>query len=91
MWVGYAAEIEASLEATYPHVNIGQWMRGEMSSRKLLVLLNGLPPDCWFWTRVRDDKDRADEAAEIDAAQAARDRQLGGLYARVPADKRKAV
>lgn len=42
-WRPYANKIEADFREFYNGVNIGQWHRGEMSSREFLSLLDGLP------------------------------------------------
>lgn len=44
----YGKLIEATIESCYPGRDIGQWYRGEMSSRKVLVLLEEAPQDSQF-------------------------------------------
>lgn len=51
----YAREIESGIEQHYPGRDIGQWLRGEVSSRKLLNWLEGLPADSWFKMAAFDD------------------------------------
>lgn len=48
----YPHEIEADL--AFRGVDILDWHRGDMSSRRLLVLLEGLPEDSLFRTAMRD-------------------------------------
>lgn len=42
VWRQWPNEIEASIRAEYPNDDIMDWHRGTMSSRRLLVLLEGL-------------------------------------------------
>lgn len=44
----FPKQIEAGLKAHYHGVTIGQWHRGELSSRELLVLIEGFPEDSWY-------------------------------------------
>lgn len=47
LWKVFPREIECDL-SLYHHVDIGDWHTGRMSSRKLLVLLSGLPAESWY-------------------------------------------
>lgn len=49
LWRHYPNQIEADLALHYGR-SIGEWHRGEMSSRELLVLLAGLPETSTFVT-----------------------------------------
>lgn len=49
LWKTFPREIECDL-SLYHNVDIGDWHTGKMSSRKLLVLLAGLPADSWYRT-----------------------------------------
>lgn len=49
IWLLYPTQIESDLEI-YCNRSIGEWHRGQMSSRKLLVLLAGLPAESEFKT-----------------------------------------
>jgi hypothetical protein len=53
VWMLFPTQIETDLKAHYPGCSIGQWHRGEMSSRELLVLLNGLPDRSRFKGALR--------------------------------------
>jgi hypothetical protein len=44
-WIAFPRQIESGLRAHFHGANIGQWHRGEMSSRELLVLLDGMPEE----------------------------------------------
>ncbi|MGH3439978.1 MAG: hypothetical protein ACRDRN_26485 [Sciscionella sp.] len=59
----FPEEVEAGL-ASYPGRDVAQWWRGEMSSRLLLVLIEGLPPDSAY-QRARWTGDRWDERTHI--------------------------
>lgn len=48
----FPREIEADL--LFRGIDIGDWHRGEMSSRRLLVLVDALPDDSRFCTERRD-------------------------------------
>lgn len=48
----YPHEIEADL--AFRGIDIADWHRGDMSSRRLLVLLEGLPEGSLFKTALRD-------------------------------------
>lgn len=80
----YPREIETCLQAHYHNADIGQWWRGEMSSRKLINLIDGLPGDSWFWTVVRLDHERIEEQNQLDAARDVKQRNVSELYASVP-------
>lgn len=82
----YPQQIESGL-AQYYHRDVGEWHRGELSSRKLLILLNGMPSDSWFWSTVRYDRERFEEQAKIDEALEVKRRNVSELYASVPKDK----
>lgn len=43
LWRLFPTQIEADLQQFYNGRRIAEWHRGEMSSRELLALLNGLP------------------------------------------------
>lgn len=51
-WKLFSREIESDL-SIYHRRDIGEWFTGEMSSRKLLVLTDGLPDESWFKMSVR--------------------------------------
>lgn len=64
-WRLFPREIEHDL-SLYHNRDIGDWHEGRMTSRKLLVLLDGLPDDSWYKLsaraliqKVKDDKERA--------------------------------
>lgn len=46
-WRLFPREIECDL-SIYHHIDIGDWHTGKISSRKILNLLDGLPPECWY-------------------------------------------
>ena len=48
----FPREIEADL--LFRGVDIGEWHRGRMSSRRLLVLIDALPDDTAYWKERRD-------------------------------------
>lgn len=69
----YPKQIESGLETEYPGRDIGQWHRGEMSSRKLMVLIEGLSAESWLKQSVNSDiaREKADaERAALLAAHA---------------------
>lgn len=47
-WMAFPKQIEAGLRLYVHGANIGQWHRGEMNSRELLVLIEGFPDDSWY-------------------------------------------
>jgi hypothetical protein len=49
VWIWYGRELEADLQRYY-HVNIADWLHGDMSSRRLLTLIDGLPEESLFKT-----------------------------------------
>jgi hypothetical protein len=53
LWRHFPTQIESDLKAYYPGCNIGQWHRGEMSSRELIVLIADLPDRSRFKGAVR--------------------------------------
>lgn len=60
----FSREIESDL-SLYHHIDIGDWHEGRISSRKLLVLTDGLPEDSWYKTsgrvlmeRMREEEER---------------------------------
>lgn len=61
-WKLYARPIESDLESHCHGRTIEQWHRGEMSSRKLLTLTDGLPHDSWMVTQLRIDLEEAEAA-----------------------------
>lgn len=63
----YAREIAAGLRSHYHGCHIGQWCRDEMSSRELITLVEGMPPDSWLKTAMHFD---AQEAVGNDAKAA---------------------
>lgn len=48
----FPREIEADL--LFKGIDIGDWHRGTMSSRRLLVLIDALPEDGAYWKERRD-------------------------------------
>ena len=67
-WRLFPREIEHDL-SLYHDRDIGDWHEGRMTSRKLLVLLDGLPDDSWYKLsaramieRVKKDAERAHKA-----------------------------
>lgn len=48
----FPREIEADL--LFRGIDIGEWHRGEMSSRRLLCLIDALPDDSAYWRERRD-------------------------------------
>ena len=46
-WRLFPREIECDL-SLYHHIDIGEWHVGNLSSRKLLALLDGLPDESWY-------------------------------------------
>jgi hypothetical protein len=52
VWRLFPTLIEAELKHHYPGCSIGQWHRGEMTSRELLVLLRELPDDSKWKERI---------------------------------------
>jgi hypothetical protein len=52
VWRLFPNQIESDLELHYG-LSIGEWHRGEMRSRRLLVLLNGLPDRSKFKGALR--------------------------------------
>lgn len=53
----YAKEIETGIAAHYPGRHVREWHQGTMSSRELINMIEGLPPDSWFRGVVREDMD----------------------------------
>lgn len=69
-WKVFPRETEADL-SLYHRIDIGDWHNGEVSSRKLLTFLDGLPADSWykqsamkFVQEVNDEKERM-HAADV--------------------------
>lgn len=60
------------MAAEYPGRDIGQWYRGEMTSRKLLVLVEGLSADSWFKADLRRDLQTMRTDADREALKAVR-------------------
>ena len=67
-WRLFPREIESDL-AFYHHIDIGDWHEGRMTSRRLLVRLDGLPEDSWYKLsaraliqKIKDDAERAQKA-----------------------------
>lgn len=80
-WRLFPNQIECDLRAHYHGVHIGMWHTGEMCSRELIVLTDGLPEDSWYKTSIRELKQRVkdDEArAERDAVKRLISAQLSG-------------
>lgn len=80
----YPLQTEVGLNKYYPGFDIGQWHRGEMSSRKLLTLISGFDSESWFWASVRADKEKYDEQEQLRPALEAQQRNVSELYAKVP-------
>lgn len=73
IWKRYPKEIESGLDSECHGRSIEQWHRGEMSSRKLMVLVEGLSAESWFKQRLVADlaREKAEkERAEMLAAHA---------------------
>lgn len=72
LWKLFPREIEAGLETYYPGREIGQWHTGEISSRKLLVLVDGFPSDSWYRMRaerwVKDMKEEEERRYRLDVS-----------------------
>ncbi len=62
-WRLFPREIESDLHL-YHLLDIGDWHSGEMSSRKLLIYLDGLPGDSWYKLSVNEFLEEAREEAE---------------------------
>ncbi|AKF14375.1 tail assembly chaperone [Mycobacterium phage Phayonce] len=77
----YPKQIESAIPAAYPGRHIREWHQGLMSSRELIVLLEGLAPDSWFKTALFADlhrmRNESDKAA-LDEARAKTDGLLTG-------------
>lgn len=74
MWLKYPKQIESGLCTEYPGLDIGQWHRGEMSSRKLIVLIEGLSGDSWFKQSLNADlKEAAAQRRREQMAESAAD------------------
>ena len=63
-WRLFAKEIESDL-SIYHHRDISDWHNGGMSSRKLLILTDGLPDESWYkvsgralMERMREEEER---------------------------------
>lgn len=66
-WKLFPREIECDL-SLHHHVDIGDWHRGVLSSRRLLTLLDGLPTDCWYKLSLQkywDDLQEESHQAEV--------------------------
>lgn len=73
-WLWHPHEIEHDLEAYTKHT-IGDWFSGELSSRRFLVLIDGLVADSrstggWYGNAIRADweEKREDEAIKAEKA-----------------------
>ncbi|QBP31886.1 tail assembly chaperone [Mycobacterium phage GreaseLightnin] len=77
----YPKQIETALPSAYPGRHIREWHQGRMSSRELITLLEGLPPDSWFKSALLADlkvmRNKADRNA-LDAIRAQTDGLLTG-------------
>jgi hypothetical protein len=86
-WKAYPREIERDLEAFHPNCDfMGKWHRGELSSRKLIVLTDGfLPPEhSWFKMAAYKDADKLEETLKAEATAKARKPLLSSMYRKVP-------
>lgn len=64
-WKVFPREIESDL-SLYHGIDIGEWHEGRLSSRRMLVLLDGLPPDCWYKCSVTQFQEEIAEEAEYE-------------------------
>lgn len=46
-WKIFPREIESDLQL-YHRIDIGDWYSGKLSSRRAIILLDGLPGDSWY-------------------------------------------
>ena len=88
-WSHYSKEIACDLRHFYPGTHIKQWHQGEMSSRELLELLDGLPDEgandpSWFKIAVRADYKRMKDEEAAKPMVEGRVKALKGLYRKVP-------
>ncbi|AER47882.1 tail assembly chaperone [Mycobacterium phage Courthouse] len=67
-WMVFPREIECDLSLYHNH-DIGEWYRGELSSRKLLILLDGLPEDSWYKLSVHAYLKEVQETFEKDTVR----------------------
>ncbi len=94
-WRFYAREIEADLGLR--GIDIADWHRGAMSSRRLIVLTDGLPvEDSWFRAQIAADVKAFQERRDKAVQEESRRRHLLPAYRNVPkhlwpADLREAV
>lgn len=74
LWVRYPKQIATGLRSEYPGVHIKQWLRGEMSSREFLELVEGLSGESWFKLVLnRDLEDAKREARRAEMQWSAAD------------------
>jgi hypothetical protein len=52
-WKLFARQIEADL-SLYHHLDFGEWHVGNVSSRKVMTLLDGLPNESWYKLSVHE-------------------------------------
>lgn len=48
LWIRYPKQIATGLRSEYSGAHIKQWLRGEMSSREFLELVEGLSAESWL-------------------------------------------
>lgn len=81
VWTKYPKQIATSLRSEYSGVHIRQWLRGEMSSREFMELVEGLPAESWFKQDLFADLKRDDinkRRAEMDWSAADFEARLRG-------------
>ena len=78
-WRLFAKEIESDL-SLYHQRDIGDWHEGRMSSRKLLVLTDGLEHDSWYKVSGRMLLERMKEEEERVYASNARSIMFAQLH-----------
>jgi hypothetical protein len=97
-WRRYPREIESDLEVR--GIDLGAWHRRELrdgrpilSSRKLIILTDGLLPSdhSWFKLAAYADADKAKAKEDAEKTKAARNPKLASLYRKVPKHLREAV
>ena len=92
-WRWYSREIGADLARFYPGRSIYEWLRGEMDSTELLMLIDGLPDESQFktWAERGGDWSEAQYIAARTANELALARADGAGYTpeliRSPAQK----
>lgn len=52
-WKLFARQIESDL-SLYHHLDFGKWHVGEITSRRVMTLLDGLPNESWYKLSVHE-------------------------------------